>query len=76
MAVKIRLTRRGRTNRPFYRIVVMDESEKRDGKTIDSIGFYNPETKPETVQVDRKKLDYWQSKGAKLTDGVKKIINL
>lgn len=76
MAVKIRLTRRGRTNRPFYRIVVMDESEKRDGKTIDTLGFYNPETKPVTIQVDQKKLVYWQSKGAKLTDGVKSILSV
>lgn len=71
--VKIRLSRTGKRNAPSYRIVVMDSRTKRDGKVIEKIGFYDPKTKPVTIKFDQKKLDYWLSKGAKLTEAVKKI---
>lgn len=72
--VKIRLSRTGKRNAPSYRIVVADSRAKRNGKIIERLGFYDPKTKPITVKFDRKRLDYWLSQGAQLTEGVKKII--
>lgn len=72
--VKIRLSRTGKRNAPSYRIVVADSRAKRDGRVIEKLGFYDPKTKPATVKFDQKRLDYWLSQGAQLTEGVKKII--
>lgn len=72
--VKIRLSRTGKKNTPSYRIVVADSRTKRDGKVIEKLGFYDPKTKPVTVKFNQKRLDYWLSQGAQLTEGVKKII--
>ena len=71
--VKIRLSRTGKKNALSYRIVVMDSRVKRDGRVIEKIGFYDPKTKPVTIKLDQKRLDYWVSQGAKLTEAVKKI---
>ncbi len=64
MAVRIRLFRMGRKKRPFYRIVVMDSRVRRDGRYLDKVGYYNPITKPATVQIDREKVLDWLKKGA------------
>jgi len=72
--VKIRLSRTGKRNAPSYRIVVADSRAKRDGRVIEKLGFYDPKTKPVTVKLNQKRLDYWLSQGAQLTEGVKKII--
>jgi len=72
--VKIRLSRTGKRNAPSYRIVVADSRAKRDGRVIEKLGFYDPKTKPATVKFDQKRLDFWLSQGAQLTEGVKKII--
>ena len=73
MATVVRLTRMGRKKRPFYRIVVTDSRKRRDGGWIESIGYYNPLTEPETIKVDEDRLNYWMSVGAKLSDRVKRI---
>ena len=52
MAAKIRLTRKGSKKHPTYRIVVADSRAPRDGRFIESIGFYNPQTDPSTITVD------------------------
>lgn len=69
MAVKIRLTRKGRRNLPFYRIGVFDVRTKRDGKAIEYLGTYNPlepdEAKKYVLKKDR--AEYWLSVGAKPT---------
>lgn len=52
----------------------MDESTKRNGNVIENIGYYDPNIKPEKIQIDPERLAYWQSKGAKPTDGVKKLL--
>lgn len=52
----IRLTRMGRTKRPFYRIVVTDSRKRRDGGWIESIGYYNPMVEPEVIKVDAERL--------------------
>jgi len=69
----VRLTRMGRKKSPFYRIVVTDSRRRRDGGWIESIGHYNPMTKPATLQVDEERLAYWKSVGAKLSDRVARI---
>ena len=73
MATVVRLTRMGRKKRPFYRIVVTDSRKRRDGGWIESIGYYNPLTEPETIKFDEERLNYWMSVGAKLSDRVKRI---
>lgn len=69
----IRLTRMGRTKRPFYRIVVTDSRKRRDGGWIESIGYYNPMVEPELIKVDIERLNYWKSVGVKLSDKVASI---
>ncbi|AGZ81877.1 30S ribosomal protein S16 [Campylobacter fetus] len=73
MATVVRLTRMGRKKRPFYRIVVTDSRKRRDSGWIESIGYYNPMVEPEVVKVDAKRLTYWKSVGAKLSDRVAQI---
>ena len=73
MATVVRLTRMGRKKRPFYRIVVTDSRKRRDGGWIESIGYYNPLTEPETIKFDEERLKYWTGVGAKLSDRVKRI---
>lgn len=72
--VKIRLYKTGAKKRPSYRIVAIESQNKRNGKTLDIIGFYDPKTKPATVKIDQKRLDKWVEKGAQLTPAVKKLL--
>ena len=74
MAVKIRLSRKGRSKAPFYHIVVADARSPRDGKFIEKIGTYNPMTKPATIEIDRNSAYDWLEKGAQPTDTVKAIL--
>ena len=73
MATVVRLTRMGRNKTPFYRIVVTDSRKKRDGGSIETIGYYNPHSNPQTIKFDAERLAYWKSVGAKLSDRVAKI---
>ncbi|MGM0439735.1 MAG: 30S ribosomal protein S16 [Chlamydiota bacterium] len=70
MALKIRLRRQGRSNRPFYRIVVADIRERRDGKYIEAIGWYNPIEKDEakTLYIDNDRASHWLKAGAQPTE--------
>jgi small subunit ribosomal protein S16 len=74
MAVKIRLSRKGRKKAPFYHIVVADARSPRDGKFIEKIGTYNPMTKPATIEIDRTAAYDWLTKGAQPTDTVRAIL--
>ena len=74
MAVKLRLSRKGRKKAPFYHIVVADARSPRDGKFIQKLGTYNPMTKPATIDIDRDAAFDWLSKGAQPTDTVKAIL--
>ena len=74
MATKIRLRLIGKKKRPFFRIVVADESTKRSGKVLESIGYFDPTTKPSTVKIDEKKFKKWLSLGAQPTEAVRKLI--
>ena len=73
MAVRIRLTRVGATKQPTYRLVVADSRSARDGRTIDTIGHYNPRTDPIDVHIDEAKARDWLAKGAQPTDTVKRL---
>ncbi len=73
MAVIIRLTRKGRHKRPFYRMVVSDEASPRDGKFIEMIGTYDPLGEENKVSVKEDRAIYWLKQGAKVSDTVRSI---
>lgn len=72
--LKIKLTQTGSRNRRQYRVIAIDESRRRDGAAVEFLGFYNPLVKPAQLTVKRDRIDYWVSKGAQMTEGVKKIL--
>jgi len=74
MAVRIRLTRLGRKKKPFYRIIVADSENKRDGKFLDVVGTYDPLQDPASITIDDTKLQDWLGRGALPTDTVKSLI--
>ena len=74
MAVKIRLTRMGKKKNPFYRIVVADQRDRRDGAPIEEIGYYNPMTNPADVKIDAEKATKWLNNGAQPTDTVRSLL--
>lgn len=74
MAVKIRLTRVGSKKNPIYRVVVADSRSPRDGRFIEIVGRYNPQTDPSTIELDRAKIDDWLAKGAQPTEPVARLI--
>lgn len=74
MAVKIRLTRSGSKKRPFYRVVAINSSSRRDGRPLDFIGYYNPMTNPATVQIDQEKIKKWMDMGAEPSDTVRSLL--
>ena len=73
MAVKIRLRRMGQKKHPFYRIVVADSRSPRDGRFIEEIGTYDPNTDPSTYKVNEEAAKKWLANGAQPTDIVSKI---
>ena len=76
MAVRIRLSRVGATKRPSYRVVAIDSRRPRDGRALEILGFYDPLTKPATVQIDAARFAAWVGKGALPSDTVAKLIKL
>jgi len=72
--VKIRLRRTGKKKQPSYRVVVADSRAPRDGRFIETIGFYNPRTEPPTVQIKEDRALYWLSQGAQPTDAVARLL--
>ena len=75
MPVKIRLTRHGRKRKPYYHIVVADSRAPRDGRFIESLGSYNPNTNPATIELDFDKALDWVQKGAQPTDTCRAILS-
>jgi small subunit ribosomal protein S16 len=73
VAVRIRLTRVGATKQPTYRFVVSDSRNARDGRSIDTLGHYNPRTDPIEINVDEDKARDWMSRGAKPSDTVARL---
>ena len=74
MAVKIRLTRVGSKKNPIYRVVVADSRSPRDGRFIEIVGRYNPQTDPSTIDLDESKIKDWMAKGAQPTAPVSRLI--
>ena len=75
MATKIRLQRHGRKNYAFYPIVIADSRAPRDGKFIERIGSYNPNTNPATITLNFERALYWLNVGAQPTDTVRTILS-
>ena len=75
MATKIRLQRHGRKNYAFYPIVIADSRAPRDGRFIERIGSYNPNTNPATITLNFERALYWVNVGAQPTDTVRTILS-
>ncbi|MEN9919920.1 MAG: hypothetical protein RL662_2356 [Bacteroidota bacterium] len=75
MATKIRLQRRGRKDYPFYQIIIADSRAPRDGKFIEKVGSYNPNTNPATVTLNFDRALYWVQVGAEPTDTVRTLLS-
>ena len=72
--VRIRLRRIGAKKKPSYRIVVADKRSPRNGRFIETIGFYNPRTDPETVEINSDRAVHWLSVGAQPSEAVERIL--
>ena len=75
MAVKIRLQRMGKKKQPIYKIVAADSRARRDGKFLEKVGLYNPQTNPMTIDLKDERILHWLSKGAQPTDTVKSLFS-
>ncbi len=76
MAVKLRLTRVGSKKNPIYRVVAADSRSPRDGKFLEIVGRYNPQTDPSTIDLDEAKVQHWLSKGAQPTEAVARLLKV
>jgi small subunit ribosomal protein S16 len=74
MAVHIRLARHGSKKAPFYRIVVTDQRNPRDGRFIDNIGTFDPRSGEGVVQVNRERYDYWRDQGARPSATLERLL--
>jgi len=72
--VRIRLRRVGAKKQPHYRVVVADQRSPRDGRHIETIGYYNPRTEPETVNIKEERALFWLSQGAGPSDVVRRML--
>jgi small subunit ribosomal protein S16 len=70
----IRMTRMGSKKRPFFRVVVVEGKSARDGSFVESLGYYNPRKSPEVLTLDRERLAYWVSKGAKPSNTLRTLV--
>ena len=74
MAVRVRLTRVGSKKNPIWRVVVADRRSPRDGRFIETIGHYNPQTQPSTIVIDHERLEHWLALGAQPSNTVRKLM--
>jgi len=72
--LKIKLSRTGKRGYASYKIVVNEARSKRDGRYLEQLGIYDPNTKPLSIKIDKKRLSYWLSQGAQPTDTVRRLI--
>ena len=70
----IRMRRTGSKKRPFYRVVVAEARDPREGAFKEILGTYNPRTKPATVEVDRERFEHWVKQGARPSDSVRTLM--
>ena len=76
MAVKLRLTRVGSKKNPIYRVVAADSHAPRDGKFLEIVGRYNPQTNPSLIELDHDKVKRWLGQGAQPTEAVARLIKV
>jgi small subunit ribosomal protein S16 len=74
MAARIRLARVGSKKNPIYRVVVADSRAPRDGRFIEIVGRYNPQTNPSTIDLDGEKIKDWMAKGAQPSESVRRLL--
>jgi small subunit ribosomal protein S16 len=74
LAARIRLARVGSKKNPVYRVVVADSRSPRDGKFIEIVGRYNPQTDPSTIELEEAKVKNWISMGAQPSDSVQRLL--
>jgi small subunit ribosomal protein S16 len=74
MAVHIRLARYGSKKSPFYRVVVTDQRDPRDGRFIENIGVFDPAGGEASLQLNRDRLDYWRARGARPSDTLERLL--
>jgi small subunit ribosomal protein S16 len=74
MAVRMRLTRVGSKKNPIYRVVVADQRSPRDGRFIDIVGRYNPQSEPSLIEFDETKVKDWLGKGVQPSDAVSRLL--
>jgi small subunit ribosomal protein S16 len=74
LTVRLRLTRVGARNNPIWRVVAADKRSPRDGRFLEVLGHYNPQTDPSTIEIDEERVRSWLSKGAEPSDTVKKLL--
>lgn len=72
MSVKIRLARQGKKNDPVYRVVAIDESSKREGEALETLGFWHPKSKQ--LEIKKQAVEAWHKKGATITPAVTKLL--
>jgi small subunit ribosomal protein S16 len=72
--VKIRLLRAGAKKRPFYRVIAIDEREKRDGRALEFLGTYDPVPTPPRIQLQAERIADWQARGAQVTAAVRSLL--
>ena len=70
----IRLRRTGSKKRPFFRVVVTDSRTARDSRFVEVLGHYNPRTTPETLKIDRERLEHWLKTGAQASDTIRTLV--
>jgi small subunit ribosomal protein S16 len=75
LAVVIRLRRRGRKKRPFYRVVVADERNPRQGRFVEDLGYYDPMKDPAQIQIDAEKALVWLREGARPTETARSLLS-
>ena len=68
------MRRHGAKKSPFYRLVVIDSHSARDGRALEVVGHYDPKTQPETLRVDRERIEHWVGRGAQLSDTVRSLL--
>jgi len=76
MAVRLRLTRVGGKKDPIWRVVVADQRSPRDGRVIETIGQYNPQTEPSTIRIDEERARHWLQRGAQPSQQVGKLLRI
>ncbi|MBU1084875.1 MAG: 30S ribosomal protein S16 [Candidatus Beckwithbacteria bacterium] len=72
--LKIKLSRTGKKGYASYKIIVNEARSKRDGRYLEELGTYDPNTKPLSIKIDKKRLSYWLEKGAQPTNTVRRLI--